>query len=63
MGLALQKFNHEEQAVACYEKAISIDHNCAEIYSNLASILGVYDLIKEEIAYCKKAITIKPEKA
>ncbi len=54
---------HYQQAIVCYEKIISINVNCAEVYYKLARIMEEYDRIKEAIAYYKKAIAIKPEQA
>jgi len=62
LGVALRSLGQEEE-IACYEKAISIDPNCAEAYHNLAMIMEGSDRREEAISYYEKAIAIKPEKA
>ncbi|MBC6479947.1 MAG: tetratricopeptide repeat protein [Hormoscilla sp. GM7CHS1pb] len=52
---------HYQQALACYEKVISIDPKCADAYYNAAKIMEKPNRREEAIAYCKKAIAIKPK--
>ncbi|MBO1349106.1 MAG: tetratricopeptide repeat protein [Hormoscilla sp. GUM202] len=52
---------HYQQALACYEKVISIDPKCADAYYNAAKIMEKQNRREEAIAYCKKAIAIKPK--
>ncbi len=54
---------HYQQEIACYEKgqARGIDPKCADAYYNAARIMEEQNRREEAIAYCKKAIAIKPE--
>jgi len=61
LGVVLCSLGHKEQALACYEKAITIDPNCADAYYNAAKIMEEQNRRKEAIAYCQKAIAIKPK--
>ena len=52
-----------EKAVSCFEKALSIDPNKAEIWNNYGVVLGFLGRYKSSISAIDKAIVLAPRYA
>src|SRR3989339_234194 len=57
-GIALGNLGRQQEAIACYDKALEIDPRDASVWSNKGAALGNLGIYQEEIACYDKAIEI-----
>jgi O-antigen biosynthesis protein len=61
MGDALQKTDKVKEAIDCYNQAIALDSNYAEVYANLGTLYAQQEQYSQATVCYQQALKIKPE--
>ncbi len=61
MGVSLKSLGRLDDALDCYQRAISIDNDYAEAHSNMGDLLDEMGRHSEAIVCCERAIQLKPQ--
>ena len=62
-GVELSELERYEEAIACYDKAISLDPELSDAWYNKGLALDCLERHKEAIACYSEAISLDPENA
>lgn len=63
IGILYRSTSRPDAAEACYKRAMELEPENAEIYSNYANLLVDQDRMKDAIGYAQKAVDMKPQSA
>jgi tetratricopeptide (TPR) repeat protein/serine/threonine protein kinase len=61
LGIALKAQGNQDQAIACYRKAIELDGKNAGAHHNLGDVLNAQRKLDEAIRHYRKAIELEPD--